>query len=56
MPVKKTPLEQAQAIVGMDPLPDDAEAQIEALEAEADENEKPLFEMIYEGLFVAENS
>ena len=56
MPDNLTPLERAQAILGLDPLPDEAEEQIDALYDEADENEKPLFSMIYEGLFVAESA
>ena len=51
-----TPLEAAQAILAKEPLPEDAEKQIDALYERADDNERPLFDMIYEGLFVAKNS
>lgn len=45
-----TPLEKAQEILGLDPLPDDAEQQIDALYEQAGDDEKPLFDWIYEGL------
>lgn len=46
---------RAQEILAMVPLPDDAEDQIERLFEAASEDEKPLFDMIFEGLFVAQN-
>lgn len=56
MIVDDTPLSKAQDILGMDPLPNDAEAQLDALYVKADEIEKSMFAMIYEGLFVLRNS
>ncbi len=51
-----SPLAEAQAILGLDPLPADAEAQLDALYVKADENEKPLIASLYEALFVLENA
>ena len=54
-----TPLQQAQLIVGLDQLPPDAEQQIEALEAQAEEQgtgEAFLFPDIYEALYIRESS
>ena len=48
---KPSPLYAAQSIIGLERLPADAEAQINALYAEADEMEKEMFADIYEGLF-----
>lgn len=48
-----TPLEQAQEILRIVPLPDDAEARIDALFEAASEDDRPLFAWIYEGLSVA---
>lgn len=48
-------VEAAQAILAMNPLPADAEAQIDALYAQATPDEKPRFDEIYEGLFVRLN-
>ena len=49
------PLDRAKEILGMDPLPEDAEAQIDALREIAPAEEKPFFDWIYEGLFVSLN-
>lgn len=48
-------LDRAQELLNMSPLPDDVEAQLTALEAEAPDNEKELFAGIWEALFVAQN-
>jgi len=49
-----TPLEQAEEILTMNPLPDDARKRITALEKEADEIEKLQFPWIWEGLDIQE--
>lgn len=56
MPDKLTPIAEAQAILKMDPLPDDAEAQFDALYVKSDEFEKMEFGDLYEVLFMAENA
>lgn len=48
-------LEKAKALVGMDPLPEDAEAQLEALAQQADEDEQFAFDGLFEALFVRMN-
>lgn len=45
---------KAQDILAEVPLPEDAEDQIERLFEAASEDEKPFFDMIFEGLFVAQ--
>ena len=40
----------------MDPIPEDAEAQIDALRKIASDEDKPFFDWIYEGLFVSYES
>lgn len=47
-------LEQAQEILRQEPLPDDAQAQIDALFEEATADEREQFAWIYEGLAVAQ--
>lgn len=47
-------IEQAQAILQLNPLPADAEQQLRALEEQANEFEQMEFEMIWEGLFTAQ--
>lgn len=44
-------LEKAEAIFAMDPLPDDAEEQIEALAKMAPPEEQFKFDWLFEGLF-----
>ena len=49
-----TPLiKQALAILGEDPLPADAGARLQALEAQASADELDYFEEIWEGFIVA---
>lgn len=45
-----SPVDKAQEILNMSPLPADAEAQINALYEQANEAEKIEFAWIYEGL------
>jgi hypothetical protein len=49
-----TPLDRAQEILQIQPLPRDARERIDALYQEADDLEKTFFEGIYEALAVAE--
>lgn len=51
-----TNLELAQIVLDQTPLPENAEAQIDALFASATEDEKPLFVWIYEGLAVMQDA
>ena len=53
---KLSALDKAGEILGMDPLPEDAEAQIDALYKIASDEDKPFFDWIYEGLFVSYGS
>ena len=48
-------VDAAQALLALDPLPDDIEARIDALYAQASEEEKPMFAWIYEALATALN-
>ena len=54
--IELSALEKAAKILGMEPLPEDAEAQIDALYEIADDDDKPLFAWIAEGLFVARDA
>lgn len=56
MQVNEGALSQAQEILNMSPLPDDAEAQIEALEKQASIIEADMFADIYEALFTLQNA
>lgn len=49
-------LEQAQAIYGQDPLPDDAWEQLKALADKASGKEKQFIEMSFEALIAAASS
>jgi hypothetical protein len=53
---KRSALDRAQDVLGMDPLPSDAERQIDALYRSATPDERTLFSWIYEGLFVARHA
>lgn len=44
-------LEKAEALLAMDPLPDDAEQQMEALSKQAPPDEQFMFDWLFEGLF-----
>lgn len=48
-------VEAAQALLALDPLPEDIEARIDALFQQASEDEKPFFDDLYEALFAATN-
>lgn len=50
-----SPLERAILLLDMRPLPDDVEAQLEALAREAFPEDKFTFERLAEGLFVRRN-
>jgi len=49
-------IDRAQELLNTVPLPDDVEAQLEALEDEATDDEKPLFAGLWEALFALQNS
>ena len=49
-------IDRAQELLAMNPLPPDVEQRLEALEAEATADEKPLFASLWEALFTAQNS
>lgn len=46
-------IQQAQDLLAQDPLPSDAFAQLAALEARATDDEKPLFDNLWEGYYAA---
>lgn len=48
-------VDAAQALLALDPLPDDIEARIDALYAQASDEEKGFFPSIYEALATALN-
>jgi hypothetical protein len=48
-------LEQAKALLAMEPLPEDAEHQLEALADQADEDEQFMFDGLFEALFVRQS-
>lgn len=56
MPAKPSVLDEAQKLLRREPLPKDAEAQLDALYKRAPRDEKPLFAELYEALFVAQNA
>lgn len=49
-------LDKAKAIIAADPLPADAEDQLDALYMQADDAERFAFDGLYEALFVRLNS
>src|ERR1041385_3613092 len=53
---KMSAIDRAQELLAMNPLPPDVEQRLEALEAEATADEKPLFASLWEALFTAQNS
>lgn len=48
-------IDRAQELLNMQPLPDDAEERLQALENEATDEEKPMFAQLWEALFTAQN-
>lgn len=49
-----SPLEQAQALIDRDPHDPDIEEKIEALRQQADPEDRPLFDDLYEALMIAQ--
>lgn len=49
---EKDPVEQAQELLRLDPLPEDAEQRLDDLYEKASDEEKTLFAGLYEALIV----
>jgi len=49
------PLDEAQKLLAMEPLPPDAEARLIALRAKADPLDRPFFAGLFEALEVAQS-
>ena len=48
-------VDEALKIIAKEPLPKDAREQVDALYEKASDDEKPLFDMVYEGLVLGED-